>query len=332
MTVQSNRILSDLPSGDPALLNRISWARRWNDRASSVDYALAARKKALDGHGRRSRAEQGFALRTLGWHALWRGELTLAMDYCLRAETYLPESEFVNERAGIYSMLGKVHYMRNRFDLAICSVERGLWLVQEADDDPATLADLMLTQAAIQRQSGERARAGITLGRARELSEGENATLVEVCTASLLLDDGDATRAVTHGEAAVASASAGGNLIAQPHAHAVMAGCMIALGKHLDAHEQIAIGLDGLEVGTDMLARCALFRRRADLLRAKGEVGQTINVLAEAADIAREGKYHLLHKKIALASADALEEKGDFKAAVAQHKIAWQLQSETRVR
>lgn len=332
MTVQSNRILSDLPSGDPALLNRISWARRWNDRASSFDYALAARKKALDGHGRRSRAEQGFALRTMGWHALWRGDLTLAMDYCLRAETYLPESEFVHERAGIYSMLGKVHYMRNRFDLAICSVERGLWLVQEADEDAATLSDLMLTQAAIQRQSGERARAGITLGRARELSDGENAILVDICTAGLLLDDGDATRARVHAEAAVAAVERSGNTIAKPHAHAVMAGCMVILGKHLDAHDQIASGLDGLDKDSDMLARCALLRRRAELMRAKGDVDQTIAVLAKAADIAREGRYQLLHKKIALASADALEEKGDYKGAVAQHKIAWQLQSETRVR
>jgi len=173
MSAETGRKLSDLPSGDPALLNRISWARRWNDRQASVEYALAARRKALDGKGRRSRAEQGFSLRTLGWHALWRGDLKLSMDYCLRAETYLPETEFALARAGIYSLIAKVHYNRNRFDLATCSVERGQWLVQEIDNDPATVADLMLTQAAIQRQSGERARAGITLGRAREVSSGE---------------------------------------------------------------------------------------------------------------------------------------------------------------
>ena len=332
MTLQSNRILSDLPSGDPALLNRISWARRWNDRQSSFDYALAARKKALDGHGRRSRAEQGFALRTMGWHALWRGDLTLAMDYCLRAETYLPESDFVHERSGIYSLLGKVHYMRNRFDLAICSVERGLWLVQEADEDPATLADLMLTQAAIQRQSGERARAGITLGRARELSEGENATLVDVCTANLLLDDGDAPRALTHADAAVTTASDGGNDVVLPFARSILAGCQIHLSKFLDAHDQITQGLESLREDDDTLARCALLRRRAELLRAKGELDAAIKTLDAATEIAREQKYQLLFKKIALASADALEAKGDFKGAVTQHKIAWRLQSETRVR
>ena len=69
MAATSNRLHSELPSGDPALLNRIAWSRRWSERQASVDYALAARRKALDGVGRRSRAEQGFALRTLGWQA-----------------------------------------------------------------------------------------------------------------------------------------------------------------------------------------------------------------------------------------------------------------------
>ena len=81
-----------------------------------------------------------------------------------------------------------------------------------------------------------------------------------------------------------------------------------------------------------MLARCALLCRQAELERARGALKKAIGVLGKAGDIARDRKYLLLYKKIALASADALEEKGDFKAAVAQHKIAWQLQSETRVR
>ena len=190
----------------------------------------------------------------------------------------------------------------------------------------------MLTQASVQRQSGERARSGITLGRARDLAEGENATLVDVCTASLLLDDGDAARARDHAEAAVASATESGNRVASPFARAVLAGAMTAEGKYLDAHDQISVGLDGLAPKDDMLARCELLRRRAEMHRAKDELDTSIEVLATAAEIARDRKYHLLHKKIALASAEALEELGDFQGAVDQHKIAWQLQDETRVR
>ena len=111
-----------------------------------------------------------------------------------------------------------------------------------------------------------------------------------------------------------------------------VAGAMTAEGKYLDAHDQISVGLDGLAPKDDMLARCELLRRRAEMHRAKDELDTSIEVLATAAEIARDRKYHLLHKKIALASAEALEELGDFQGAVDQHKIAWQLQDETRVR
>lgn len=331
MSTETGRQLSDLPSGDPALLNRISWARRWNDRDASAEYALAARKKALDGKGRRSRAEQGFALRTLGWHALWRGDLKLAMDYCLRAETYLPESEFALARAGIYSLIAKVHYNRNRFDLAICSVERGQWLLQDTKDDPASIADLMLTQAAIQRQSGERARAGITLGRARVLSSDENAALADICTAYLLLDDGDAAQAREYAETALRYCENAGVTVILPYARSILAGCYSARGQHLDAYDQINTGLKGLEA-SDHLARCTLLRRHATHHLGKGEFTEALDILGEAAGIAEAQTYALSRKQIALTMADVLEEIGDFRGAVAQHKIAWQLQKETRVR
>ena len=332
MTAQTNRKASELPSGDPALLNRISWARRWTERQVSADYALAARKKALDGKGRRSQAEQGFALRTLAWHALWRGDLTLSMEYCLQAESFLPETKFQQARAGIYSLLGKIHSYRNRFDLGLYSVERGLWLIDESDQDPATLVDLMLTQISIQRHSGERARAGVTLGRARELAVGENLALVEFCTANLLLDDGDAIRACEHAQTGVQTTEEAGNRILLPFARAALAGSLIALGKHLDAHEQISNGLSEISDGNDMMARCMLMVRKAALLRIKGEIGPAVEMLSDAASIADAQTYALLRKRIALEQADILEQQGDYKAAVAQHKIAWRLQSETRVR
>lgn len=331
MSAETGRKLSDLPSGDPALLNRISWARRWNDRQASAEYALAARRKALDGKGHRSRSEQGFSLRTLGWHALWRGDLKLSMDYCLRAETYLPETDFALARAGIYSLIAKNHYNRNRFDLAICSVERGQWLVQEIDNDPATVADLMLTQAAIQRQSGERARAGITLGRAREVSSGENATLVDICTANLLLDDGDAAQALGYAKTALAYCEETNSQVITPFARSILSGCYSARGMHLDAYHQITTALNDLEEG-DHLARCSLLRRLAAHHRCKGETEEALGVLSEAARIAEERTHTLSQKQIALKFAEVLEEIGDFRGALNQHKLAWKLQNETRVR
>ncbi|MDA8585396.1 hypothetical protein N9L47_03905 [Rhodobacteraceae bacterium] len=322
---------SDLPSGDPALLNRIAWARRWNDRKASLSYALEARKKALDGQGRRSRAEQGFALRTLGWHALWRGDLKLAMDYCLRAETYLPESDFAHVRAGIYSLIGKVHYNRNRFDLAICSIERGLWLVQDSEDDPATLADLMLSQTAIQRRTGERARAGITLGRARSLATGDNAALVDICTTYLLLDDRDTVQALEYARTAVTYCEEAGNEVILPFARAALAACLTARGNHLDAYEQIKTGLAALD-DNNHWAQCLLLRCLADHHLGKGEQSKALEILKKAATIADAHAFKLMHKNIALIHADTLEETGEYKAALDQHKLAWRLQNETRLR
>ena len=332
MTTNTKRTLSDLPSGDPALLNKIAWARRWTEPGASTAYALAARKTALDGQGRRSRTEQGFAMRTLGWHAFWRGDLTHAMDYCLQAETYLPEMEFVAERAGIYAILGKIHTMRARLDLGIHSVERGLWLIGESDDYPAAAADLMLTQASIQRLSRERARAGVTLGRVREMAEGDTLALVDAATASLLLDDGDATQANELALASVQACEANGIVVFLPLVRAVLAGTYLALSKQIEAREQISEGLNSLSDSEDMLARSMLLQRDAQYLMAKGNVGKAIEVLSVAADIARTQTFKLHSKAIALASAHAFESRGDFQASVEQHKIGWRLQNEIRFR
>ena len=118
------RIRSELPSGDPALLNRVAWSRRWSDRNISTDHACTARKTAIAGSGKRSRVQQGMALRTLAWHARWRGDLDKAMTHCLNAETFLPEREHAEARSILYGILGSIHFARNRFDLATCSVER----------------------------------------------------------------------------------------------------------------------------------------------------------------------------------------------------------------
>lgn len=332
MTTNTKRTLSDLPSGDPALLNRISWARRWTEPAASTAYALAARKTALDGQGRRSRTEQGLALRTLGWQAFWRGDLSRAMDYCLQAETYLPEQKFVSERAGIYAILGKIHTMRARLDLGIHSVERGLWLLGDTGDYPAATADLLLTQASIQRLSRERARAGVTLGRVREMAEGDTLALIDAATASLLLDDGDATQANEHALASVQACETNGIIVFLPLVRAVLAGSYLALSKQLEAREQITAGLDGLTDGDDMLARSMLLQREAQFLMAKDDIGGAIEVLSVAADIARTQSFKLHSKAIALASASAFETRGEFQAAVEQHKIAWRLQGEIRFR
>ena len=329
---ESKRKESELPSGDPALLNRIAWARRWSDPGASVEYALAARKKALDGVGRRSNTEQGISIRTLGWQALWRGEVALSMEYCLQAEAHLPESEFPRERAGIYSNLGIVHYLRNRFDLAKFATERGIWLVRDREEDAPVLADLLVTLANVQRLAGERARAGMTLGHARGLTDCETSAVVDIATSNLLVDDKDAMKALEYAEAAVEACLSKNNRITLPYARSAMADCYGKLRKAHDALDQIETGLDELGDGGDMQARCMMIRQRANILAGRGNLGEAIKHFEEAGEIARLHEFGIWRKKIALESAAVLEELGDAQGAVQQHKLAWQLQNKTRVR
>ena len=332
MVAESNRKNSELPSGDPALLNRIAWSRRWISPRISVEYALAARRKALDGVGRRSRAEQGFALRTLGWQALWRGDLALSMDYCLQAETFLPELDYLHARAGIYSNLGIIHYIRNRFDLAMCAIERGLWLMQEVEDDISPMADLMITQANIQRLSGERARAGITLGRARELAGPDQVPVVDIATANLLIDDNDPKRAMESASASLEALLDTDDIISRPYARSALADCHTKTGNFVEAVAQIKAGFEECDGHRDEQAVCMMLRQRASILNSQRDLKRAMRYLNDAAKIARENGYALWQKKIALDSASILESMGNAQGAVEQHKLAWRLQNETRMR
>jgi len=100
---------------------------------------------------------------------------------------------------------------------------------------------------------------------------------------------------------------------------------------HLEACHQITTGLHGLG-DEDHMARCSLLRRRAAHHLAKSELEEALSVLSQAARIAEDQTYALAHKQIALSLADILEDIGDYRGAVNQHKVAWKLQNETRVR
>lgn len=328
------RIRSELPSGDPTLLNRVAWARRWSDRRASVEYANTARKTAIAGTGRRSRAEQGMALRTLGWQGRWRGDLEGAMNNCLSAETFLPEAEFFEVRASIYSTLGMVHFSRNRLDLANCAVDRGFWLLRDLPDTAVAevMTDLLLTRAAIQRHSGEKARSGITLGRARELSQGEQRNSVDYYTAVWLMADGDAEEAHKRASDSLTSASSLGNKIIQPYLHCLLGACESRMARVDTAEEHFKLGLAIAEQDEDMRAHSFLLREYAQMHSDCGNHGDALRLLTEAASHAKNTGFAFERKRVALELAKLFEETGDYKLAVEQHKLAWRLQSETRVR
>jgi tetratricopeptide (TPR) repeat protein len=333
MEQPSARIKSELPSGDPTLLNKLAWSRRWTDRNASVDFAKTARGTALKGSGRRSRRQHGLALCTLAWHARWRGALDEAMGYCLSAESFLPERENAEPRARIYAVLGGIHFARNRFDLSNCALDRGFWLLRDTADDEVqeAMVDLLLARAIVQRHTGERARAGITLGRAQEICSAELRPGVEYCTASWLLADGDAEAARIRGVTALETAREQSNQLLMPHLLGLLGACDVKLQRFEEARGNLETGMKLAKEADDEAIQCALHRHLALLGVEEGKLDDARAHLEDAGRLAKSLNYSFERKRIALQLADLFEHLKDYKKAVHQHKLAWRLQNETRM-
>ncbi len=324
---------SELPSGDPTLLNKVAWSRRWSDPTASIDFAKTARGTALKGSGRRSRVQHGLALCTLAWHAKWRGSLDDAMGYCLSAESYLPERDHPDPRARVYAVLASVHFARNRFDLANCALDRGFWLLRDIPDEEVTdaMVDLLLTRAIVQRHTGERARAGITLGRAQELSGTEMRAGVEYCTSMWLLADGDADAARIRGGTALETARDLNNRLIMPYLLGLLGACDIKLNRCDEAMQSLEKGMKMAKQDGDQRVQCFLNRHFAQLEMNRGNLDVAREYLETAARLAKSLNHAFERKRIALQLAGLFEASKDYKKAVHQHNLAWRLQNETRM-
>lgn len=333
MEKPTRRVRSELPSGDPTLLNRLAWSKRWSDRSASTEFAKSARTTAGKGTGRRSRVQHGLALCTLAWHAKWRGALDEAMGFCISAETYLPERENAEVRARVYAILGSIHFARNRFDLANCALDRGFWLLRDTPevDVEEAMVELLLTRAIVQRHSGERARAGITLGRAQEIASEEMMPGVDYCTATWLLADGDADAARVRAGQALENARGRGNRLMQPYLFNLLGSCDIRLERAEDAQFNLDEGMRIAQEDGDDRVRCFINRNLASLEISRGNLEEAKAHLETAARIAKSLNHSFERKRVALHLADLFEMSKEYKKAVQQHKLAWRLQNETRL-
>lgn len=321
---------STLPAGDPGLLNQIAWSSRWSDREKSTSYAEAARVAAAEGDGRRSREQQGIACRTLSWQARWRGDFGNAMELCLKAEAFLPERDYPGERADVYSTLGVVHYSRNRIDLANSAVERGQLLNGDATR-PETEVDLLSTLATIQRLAGDRARAGLTLGRAQELAEGPELAHIEHNVGRWLIGDAEYERATKHLDRAFEYAEQHENLIILPYVHELAGVCRVAERRFDKAVEHFLDGFRMAKESADRRAQCHILIEHGNLERGRGDLRASLPLYRTGAAVAAAMSYPMWQKRFALALAEVYEGLGQFQRALEQHKIAWRIQAATRM-
>ncbi len=255
------------------------------------------------------------------------------MGYCLSAETYLPERENTEARARVYAILGSVHFARNRFDLANCALDRGFWLLRDMPDEDVVeaMVDLLLTRAIVQRHTGERARAGITLSRAQELSNAEMQSGVEYCTATWLLTDGDAEAARIRGVTALENAREQNNHLLMPYLMGLLGACDVKLGRLDEAGLNLDEAMALAEASGDDRVTCFIHRHFAQLETERGELGAAKGHLEKAARLAKALNHAFERKRIALQLADLFEQLKEYKKAVHQHKLAWRLQNETRM-
>lgn len=332
MSVHRQVATSELTGGDPALLNRIAWERRWSCRKTSQEYARSALESASKGVGERSTSGQGLARRTLAWQAKWRGDFDGSMSDCLAVESLLTEADFPRERADVYSIMGVIHYSRNRLDLANCAVDRGFYLLnsRELDEDIPTLIDLLTTRASIQRYSGEKARAGITLGRAFELAEGAETARVCHNIARWLLADEDYAKAHDHAEQALDAAVNFKNRVIMPYGYEVAGACQAAMDQTDRAAVYFKQGLEVAREDGDRRAQCQLIEQYARMELRLGHIAEARDLFDKGAKIARDMGYSLWQKIFALGLADVHEKLGNLQVALEQHKFAWRLQKNAR--
>ena len=104
------------------------------------------------------------------------------------------------------------------------------------------------------------------------------------------------------------------------------------MGRADTAAEHFKLGLTVAEKDGDLRAQSFLLREYAQMQSECGDHVEALSLLQSAAKHAKSTGFAFERKRVALQLAALFEETGDYKLAVEQHKLAWRLQSETRVR
>ncbi len=319
----------DLPRGDPALLNKVAWRSRWEDRLKSVTYAKAALEHTGPDPSKHLKVARGYALVTLAWQAKWRGDFDASLAFSLEAETLLSEKDHPDARAHVYSILGVLHYSRNRLDLATCATDRGL-KIAEPDKNTDAFVDLLLTRATILRYKGDRSRAGLSLGRARDIAEGAELARVEHNIARWMLSDDAFELGKKHSKTSLDLCERHANRVVLPYTYEVLGACHVDLHNFECAKAAFVKGLDLAISDKDFRAQCQIIQRYAALEYARGKLDRARDLNCYGAEIAAQIDYALWGREFALSLAQIYEDLGDLKSALSAHKRAWRFEKDRR--
>lgn len=317
--------------GDPTLLNRRAWLERWQGRAQSLsaaEQALHLTEEATEG---RPLAQRGLAFLTLAWQARWRGSFDKALEFGLLAEPCMPETEFPAERAQIYSILGVVHYSRNRLDLAQGALERGQSLLAgESERELSARIDLLDTKALVLRCLGQSTRAMVTLSSALDLSEGAERARVEHSLARMLVEEDEPSAAEERATQAVQLCERFGNAVVLPYALEVLGTAAMRADNLAAARAAYAEALRLAEDDDDLRAQCQVLHRMGMLSLREDDLTAAMDRFREGTRIAAQLRFAPWQKRFALDMADVHEAAGNLRAALVQHKMAWKIEDARR--
>ena len=315
---------------DPALLISVAWSRRWQSRHLSIEFAEKAKSVVSEKSGKKACIHRARANATLAWQAKWRGDFDEALRLALEAEKHLPEADYPYERAELYSVMGVVHYSRQRLDLADGAVKRGLELVL-TDEEPCTYADLLTTSATIHVHVGDMRSAGEAFGKARKAATGEMLARVEHNVARWMLSDDAPKHALEHAQTALALCKTHQNNVVLPYAHEIMGACLVELGEFEAAKRHFLDGINLAAEDCDSRAQCQIIGWYAGLEYKQDSLERSRDLYRFGSEIAKRMNYTLWEKKFARRLADVYEGLGDLPNAVECHKRAWKLEEEKRL-
>ncbi|MEM9970509.1 MAG: hypothetical protein AAF762_05375 [Pseudomonadota bacterium] len=320
------------PSGeasDPSLLNRLAWSCRWTDRERSVSFAEAARDWPYKTGSPRARKNRGRACLTLAWQAKFRGEFDTSLKFALEAEQLLTEKNFPTDRAHTYATLSVLHSSKGRIDLAKHALDRGM-LLADIERDRSAYIELLTADAGVLMYRGDKGRAGLTLGRAEQLAVEAEQAMVQVHIARWLLSDGCPEKAVERAARGVNLAEEHKCRVLEPYAHEVMGQAKYRLGHFKQAEAFFTTGLEIAQADGDKRAECHLMLGMGLMERARKETDQALRHFRQGAKMASRLGYVPWQIIFARECAAEYERRGDMKAALNEHRVAWALTDKRR--
>lgn len=297
---------------DPTFLNHHAWSLRWTDRSRSIEMAEAvlqhSRAKGPE-RAKGARRRNGLALRTLCWHALWRGDYDAAEDLAHRALARLRGEGAESAIADTYTALAALHNFRGRRDLARDFIEMSFRSLSKQDNLTSRVS-LLVTQAVVELFARRIDVAQKAMQSAEKLAEGPQIALVEYCMARALSMDDRPGEALEFGFRALELAKEHGNRVVLPLTHEVVASSLIDLDRVDQGELFLKSGMDLALEENDRRAEAQLLFQFLRVALLKGSTDSALKLAQKGVGLTQKMGHYTWHMRFLKKLATLQEDLG----------------------